>query len=400
MDRDHSLSATSMSRHNRDVILRVLRAEGPLPRSELVERIGASPATVNRLTTSLLERGLIVSVGTATTGRGRPSMVVRFNEQAAYVAAVDIGSQVTRSALVDLTGGVTALVEEPVPDGAGPRQRLDQVRDVALGLLASARARRRAVIAVGVGVPGVVTPDGVVDWAPVLGWRQVGLARVLRTACDLPVVAENDANALAIAEHRHGAARGTAAMVALNLGNGIGAGVIAGGALYRGHTAAAGEIGYMLLGTSSLRQTYAGFGDIESRVGAEGIARRSRELGLADEVAGPLTAASVFEMARRGHPVATGLVDEICDELALALANVAAVLDPGAVVLGGGIGGSADLLIPRLEERLSGRIPHVPRLLGPSHGHGVLVGVAELAIDAVGSLDGALAEAGSLPAQD
>ena len=393
MDRDQSLSATSMSRHNRDLILRVLRTDGPLPRSELVERIGASPATINRLTTMLLERGLITSVGTAATGRGRPSMVVRFNEQAAHVAAIDIGSQVTRAALVDLSGGVTSLVEHPVPDGAGPRQRLDHVRDVAVELVTSARARRRTVIALGVGVPGVVTADGVVDWAPVLGWRQVGLARVLGAACGLPVLAENDANALAIAEHRHGAARGTAAMVALNLGNGIGAGVIAGGTLYRGHTAAAGEIGYMLLGTGSLRQTYAGFGDIESRVGAEGIARRSRELGLADEVAGPLTAASVFEMARRGQPVAAALVDEICDELALALANVAAVLDPGVVVLGGGIGGSADLLIPRLEERLSGRIPHVPRLLGPSHPHGVLVGAAELALEAVGSLDAALADA-------
>src|SRR5690606_29355305 len=139
---------------------------------------------------------------------------------------------------------------------------LDQVRDVAVGLIAAARARRRPVVAVGVGVPGVVTPDGVVDWAPVLGWRQVGLVRALETACELPVVAENDANALAIAEHRYGAARGTSALVALNLGNGIGAGVIAGGSLYRGHNAAAGEIGYMLHGTESLRQTYAGFGDI------------------------------------------------------------------------------------------------------------------------------------------
>lgn len=390
MDRDHSLSATSMSRHNRDVILRLLRAEGPLPRSELVERIGASPATVNRLTTSLLERGLIVAEGTAPTGRGRPSMVVRFNERAAYVAAVDIGSQVVRGALVDLCGNVTELVEEPVLEGAGPRQRLDQVRAVAVGLLATARARRRAVIAVGVGVPGVVAPDGVVDWAPVLGWRQVGLARVLQTACELPVVAENDANALAIAEHRYGAAKGTAAMVALNLGNGIGAGIIAGGSLYRGHSAAAGEIGYMLLGTASLRQTYAGFGDIETRVGAEGIARRSAELGLAEEVTGPLTAATVFELARQGRPKARALVDEISDELALALANVAAVLDPGVVVLGGGIGRSADLLIPRLEERLSGRIPQVPRLIGPSQRYGVLVGAAELAIDAVGSLDAAL----------
>jgi len=391
VDRNHSLSATSMSQHNRDVILRILRAEGPLPRSELVDRTGASPATVNRLTTSLLERGLIVDVGTAPTGRGRPSMVVRFNERAAYVAAVDIGSQVTRGALVDLRGGVTGLVEEPVPEGAGPHQRLDQVRDVAVALVEAARARRRRVIAVGVGVPGVVNPDGVVDWAPVLGWRQVGLAKVLRGACGLPVVAENDANALAIAEHRYGDARGTSAMVAINLGNGIGAGIIAGGSLYRGHTAAAGEIGYMLLGTDSLRQTYAGFGDIETRVGAEGIARRSAEVGLADDVAGPLTAATVFELARQGHRTALALVDEISDELAIALANVAAVLDPGVVVLGGGIGGSADLLVPRLEERLQGRIPHVPRLMGPSQRYGVLVGAAELAIDEVGSLDAALA---------
>lgn len=393
-----SLSAQSMARHNRDLVLQLLREQGAMSRSELGERIGASPATVNRLTTALIERGLILPAGTAPSSGGRPSLVVRFNESAACVAAVDVGSAAVRGAKVDLRGGVEPLIEREVEPGAGPRQRLDQVAAVADELLRVLRGRAVRCLGLGVGVPGVVDEAGQVDWAPVLGWRQVGLTRLLVDVCDVPTVVENDANALAIAEHRHGVARGASAMVAVNLGNGIGAGVIADGRLYRGRHSAAGEIGYMLLGPGSLGRTYGGFGDIESRVGAEGIAARSRELGIGAEVSGLVTVADVFALARGGDQRATALVEEISDQLAVAVANLAAVLDPGVVVLGGGIGGSADMLAPRLSERLTGRIPHVPEILPPSLGRdGVLIGVAELVLDGAGSLDEKLGSVGADP---
>ena len=384
-----SMSVVSMAQHNRDLVLGLLRREGTLSRTEVGERIGASAATANRLTTDLLRRGLVLDAGSAPSSGGRPAMLLRFNTEAAWTVAVDVRAHVTRAALVDLAGTVGPIVEAPA-HGGSRHERVQGVVDLAAGVVSRSVAAGRRVLGVGVAVPGTVDGDGTVDWAPVLSWRKVALGRMIASATGLPVVVENDANVLAVAEHRHGAAAGVGCLVALILGNGIGAGIIVGERLYRGTRAAAGEVGYMLMGTDSLSRTYQGFGDMESRVGGEGIARRSRELGLRARAGGNPTAADVFELARAGEPVAGGLIDEVSDELAVAVANLAAVLDPDAVVLGGGIGGSADLIVPRLAERLEGRIPFVPRLLGPSFADGVLVGASDLALDAVGSLDAAL----------
>lgn len=384
-----SMSVVSMAQHNRDLVLELLRRAGTVSRTEVGERIGSSAATVNRLTTDLLRRGLIVDAGTAPSSGGRPAMLLRFNAEAAWTVAVDVRAHVTRAALVDLAGSVGAVTE--VPADAGSRhERVRGVVGLATEVVQRAEAAGKRVLGIGVAVPGTVDGDGTVDWAPVLSWRQVPLGRMIGSATGRVAVVENDANVLAVAEHRHGAAAGVECLVALILGNGIGAGIIVGNRLYRGTRAAAGEIGYMLTSTDSLAQTYAGFGDMESRVGGEGIARRSRELGLRARTGGEPTAADVFELARAGEPVAEQLVARVSDELAVAVANLAAVLDPDAVVLGGGIGGSADLIVPRLATRLEGRIPFVPRLLGPSFTDGVLVGASDLALDAVGSLDAAL----------
>ncbi len=384
-----SMSVVSMAQHNRDLVLDLLRREGTLSRTEVGERIGASAATVNRLTTDLLRRGLVIDAGSAPSSGGRPAMLLRFNAEAAWTVAVDVRANQTRAALVDLAGTVGDVVEVAAGPGSR-RERVQGVVDLAARMVALASDTGRRVLGVGVAVPGTVSTNGVVEWAPVLSWRQVPLARMATAATNLPVVVENDANVLAVAEHRHGAAAGVGCLVAMILGNGIGAGVIVGERLYRGTRASAGEVGYMLMGTESLGRTYAGFGDMESRVGGEGIARRSRELGLRTRTGADATAADVFELARAGEPVAERLVAQVSDELAVAVANVAAVLDPDAMIIGGGIGRSADLIVPRLAERLEGRIPFVPRLLGPSFTDGVLMGASVLALDAVGSLDAAL----------
>jgi len=378
-----SLSATGMARHNRDLILDLLRREEVLSRHEIRARIGASPATVNRLTVQLVERGLLVEDGHAASTGGRPSTLLRFCADAGHVVSLDIGSRVLRGALVNLRGDVVFREEQTV-NARTPRDRLVEVQDIVAGLARRAEGEGR-LLAMAVGVPGVVGESGKVTWAPALGWHDVPLAQALAEVTKLPVHVENDANTLAIAEHRYGQCKGVASLVAINLGNGIGAGLIIDGALYRGGANAAGEIGYMLAGPESLQSTYEGFGDLESKVGAQGIVARAQ---AAVPGIGSVSAHDVFERAREGDRAYLGLIEKVADELALAIANIAVVLNPGTVILGGGVAGSADLLIPRLRARLTGRIPHAPELVATTFGRdGVIVGAAEVAIDAIGSLD-------------
>lgn len=382
-----SMSTRGMARYNRDLILGLLREERVLSRNEIRKRLGSSPATINRLTTQLLERGILLEDGFAASTGGRPSTLMRLDGRVGVVGAVDIGSGILRAALVSLTGEIVSTIERPVRD-TNARERLSEVQELVEEVAASAEGVA-PMLAVGIGVPGVVDGEGKVTWAPALGWHDVPLQKALTEVVPVPVTVENDANTLAIAEYRYGERRGASSLVAINLGNGVGAGLIIDGALYRGFGGAAGEIGYMLASRRALQETFEGFGHLENRVGAAAIVDRAAAAHPGEPLAG---AYEVFARAREGESQYRGVVDAVADDIALAVANISVVLNPEVIVFGGGMAGSGDLLIPRIEERLAGRIPHVPELCATSLGsHGVLVGASESAIDAVGSLDEALA---------
>ncbi|WP_053206073.1 ROK family transcriptional regulator [Jiangella muralis] len=378
-------NAETVSRVNQTAILDALRQHGPLSRQQIGARTGLSAATVNRLAAQLLSRGLIVTDGHQPSTGGRPSILLRYSGRGQLVSVLHVGATRTEGALVDFDGGIVHRVRRPVvPDvlHAADRAtiRLEEALSVVAELGAAADGRGQPSQAIGVVVPGVAGADGRVTWAPALDWREVPVGSLLSERTGLPVVVENDANVLAVGEHHRGAGRGVQDLVAVMLGTGIGTGIVTGGRLHRGSRAAAGEIGYMLLDRSSLARLFPGFGDLESRVGSAGLTRQARERGIAAPDGRPLTAADVFDLVRSGSVEARALLEETLDHVALAVANLCTVLDPELVIVGGEMGGAADLITPGLRDRLVGRIPHVPRLAASELGDdAVIVGAAELA---------------------
>ncbi|SDU64696.1 ROK family transcriptional regulator [Jiangella alkaliphila] len=378
-------NAETVSRVNQTAILDALRQHGPLSRQEIGARTGLSAATVNRLAGHLLRRGLVVTDGHQPSTGGRPSILLRYSGRANLVSVLHVGATRTEGALVDFDGAIVHRVQRPVvPDvlHAADRAtiRLEEALSVVTELGAAADGRGQPSQAIGVAVPGVAGADGRVTWAPALDWREVPVGSLLRDRTGLPVVVENDANVLAVGEHHRGAGRGVQDLVAVVLGTGIGTGIVTGGRLHRGSRAAAGEIGYMLLDRTSLARLFPGFGDLESRVGSAGLTRQARERGIAAPGGRPLTAADVFDLVRDGSVEARALLEETLDYVALAVANLCTVLDPELVIVGGEMGGAADLITPGLRDRLVGRIPHVPRLAASELGDdAVIIGAAELA---------------------
>lgn len=136
-------------------------------------------------------------------------------------------------------------------------------------------------------------------------------------------------------------------------------------ACIKGHNQAAGEIGYLLPGLEFLGRRYDQFGTLESLASGAGVAVRAQQLLEQERMPVPaeLTAHDVFEAARRGEVWAKQVVKETVHYLALAIANISAILNPEVVVLGGGMARSADLLIEPILGCLEGTIPFVPRLV-------------------------------------
>jgi predicted NBD/HSP70 family sugar kinase len=385
-------TTSTLARVNQTAIIEALRESGALSRQQLGAKTGLSPATINRLTASLIEDGLVVPAGQEPSTGGRPSVLLRYAGASRLVAAIQLRAETVTGILVDFDGKI--VFRRSV--GLGPRQPDDQGEEERAreqdrqlrkvfrlfdDLIATADSMGTPCLAVGIAVPGVVQqPEGVVGTMPEFGWTGVPFGALLRERTDLPVVVENDANALAYGELHAGAGRGLSSLVALFLENGLGAGIVANGELHRGARAEAGEIGYLLMERSSLERSYDARGDLEDRIGSLALTQRARERGIPLPPSGSLTAEDVFELARDGNTDAQELADEILDMVAIAVAALVIVLDPELVVVGSSFVGSADTVIPGIQERLRGRIIRVPRIEPATHREdAVLLGTAELA---------------------
>ncbi|MFF9565083.1 ROK family protein [Leifsonia sp. NPDC014704] len=390
-------TTSTLARVNQTAIIEALRESGALSRQQLGVKTGLSPATINRLTAALIEDGLVVAAGQEPSTGGRPSVLLRYAGSSRLVAAIQLRAETVTGILVDFDGKI--VFRRSVPLGArqagdpaaadteSPERAADQDRQLRKvfrlfdDLIATADSMGTPCLAVGIAVPGVVQqPDGVVGTMPEFGWTGVPFGTLLRQRTALPVVVENDANALAFGELHTGAGRGLSSLVALFLENGLGAGIVANGELHRGARAEAGEIGYLLMERSSLERSYDARGDLEDRIGSLALTQRARERGIPLPDGGSLTAEDVFELARDGNADAQELADEILDMVAIAVAALVIVLDPELVVVGSSFVGSSDTVIPGIQERLRGRIIRVPRIEPATHREdAVLLGAAELA---------------------
>ncbi len=267
--------------------------------------------------------------------------------------------------VLDVERATTPHVDE-LPAGEAAA---DAVLDV-VNTLASRNGWRHRDVVVGVGLPGMMSREGVLVFAPNLpSANGVDLASaVRRRAGDLRILCENDADCAAVAEHRVGAARGVDDVVMVTLGTGIGGGIIMGGELLRGRSGFAGEVGHMVVDAHGPRCPCGGRGCWERYASGAGVARLAREAAEAGRLptivarrGGDIDAVrgeDVTSAAGEGLAEALVVLDEVGWWLALGVANLAAILDCGLFVIGGGLSEASAQLLPaarrHLEELLEG----------------------------------------------
>ena len=361
-----------VTRINRTAILDALRTTGPLGRAELVAATGLASATVHRLCARMVEEGLL-GVERDTGGVGRPTHRYRHLGEARTVVAVDVTSAIARGALIDLDGETRHTESQQLQDADGHLTASSRLEGV--GVLAERLIRVAAEIGspaqgIGLSVPGVVDADGAVSDSVELGWNGVAVRDALQTRTGLPVVVENDANAVTIGEWTHGAGQGTGDLAALVFGIGVGAGIVSGDRLVRGAGAAAGEIGYLITDPQAFSQPRPSGGDLETRV-------------LALGGAGGTEASTMAVLDDEG---ASGSADaeRLLDHIAMSVAALSVILDCRVVILAGRLPRRTDLLVGGVARRLEGRIPRPPAVVVGALGEdAALVGIGQLIIDHV-----------------
>jgi glucokinase len=357
------------------VLLIAIDRPGTFTRAELIEASGLSAPTIGSLTSHLIRTGVITDLGTAPSRGGRRPSLMEFNARHAFVGGIDIGPTRTRLVVADLRGARLGHEIVDTPSSLPPPQMLLRLAAAFKSLLRSAGAPVGRLIAVTVGVPGIVRPhDGVVAFAPNLsGWHDVPMRDILTRELRTSVLIDNDVNLALLGEHWQGAAQGHETCAFVFVGTGIGAAILIDGALHRGHHDMAGEIAVMCMGPQYVGRDFGTHGCLEALAGLDALKARWTGRRPFDGAQGRPSnhedwIPALLEASAAGDEQAREAVAETARFIAIATANVGAVVDPSLVVLGGAMFAQAQPFVDevrRIVHQLS-RTPFevVPAALG------------------------------------
>ncbi len=251
------------------------------------------------------------------------------------------------------------------------------------------RVRHPDVVAVGVGMPGFINFEkgSVYNLTNVRGWESIPLKKILEEKIGLPVLVDNDANCMAYAEWKCGAGRGFQHVVFITLGTGVGGAVIANGQMIRGAFHGAGEVGQTSINYHGRSGHYGNLGALEKYVGNGEIAAKARDSYTAAGIQKPLeqcTPAALAAAAHHGDSIALAQWEDVGRKLATAAMNCCWLLNPEAVVIGGGVARAGELLFKPFKEhlfaQLSGPFKDHLMVLSAAFGHEAgIIGAAALA---------------------
>ena len=258
---------------------------------------------------------------------------------------VDLGGTTVKIAYFDQQGTMLEKWEIPTVTADGGKQILPDIAASIREFLDANNIADTAVLGIGIGVPGPVDGKGVVNKCVNLGWGVFSIAEELSKLTGFPVKAGNDANVAAMGEFWRGGGQGCENMVFVTLGTGVGGGIVINGQLLHGTHGAGAEIGHMVLNPQETAVCGCGKrGCAEQYCSATGIVRLANLKGMEN-----VTCKDIFDAGKAGDPLALEVLDQYYDYMGQFLGSLCSVVDPEAVVLGGGVTKAGDVLLKGIE---------------------------------------------------
>jgi predicted NBD/HSP70 family sugar kinase len=331
-------STASLRTANLQRVVDVLRAQeagDPVTQADIARQTGLAPATVSNIVRELAAAGLLE----VEPGSGRRGTTIALARSAGLVAGIDFGHSHVAVALGDLTGSLIAEERHSLDAGHAHTAGLDRAAELLEKLLAGASLERAAIRTVGLGLPAPMTAGVVRSSAILPGWVGVNALEAARERFGAAVHIDNDANLGALAEHRHGIARGHDSSVFVKVSSGVGAGIVLEDRLFHGHGGTAGEIGHLTLDEN---------GPV-CRCGSRGcLEAYTSTVALQSMMELQMPGASVDDIvraARDGNVSALRALEDAGLHLGWALASVVNLLNPALVVVGGEMARAGELLL-------------------------------------------------------
>ncbi len=265
---------------------------------------------------------------------------------------IDFGGTSIKIAAARGADLISDIARIPTQDHDSPDTLLDAITDT----VSTLREAHPDIGAIGIGVPGAIDFEKGVTYnlTNVRGWNDMPLRDIIRDKTGLPSVLENDANCMAYAEYRHGAGQGYPNVVCVTLGTGVGGGLILNGQLYRGSRYAAGEIGQMSVDLYGVDGPYGNRGALERYIGNRQIEEmaETKYYDAGGDVPADISPEGLCKLAEAGDPTAIAIWDTVATYLGNCLMSTIYLLNPDAIVIGGGVAHAGGVLFGPLRQKL------------------------------------------------
>ena len=334
-----------MRESNRLLILNYVREHGPVARAEIARATGLSATTVSTIIDALLQEGFVHegAMQRAVASSGRRVVPVHFNAVGGSIFGIALGRNHLTMLLCDLSASIVSRRVIPFDTGQGAAVCLPLLAEALRAFVKEQGISWNRIVGAGLGMPGPIDPhlQGPVTPPRMPGWHNVNVRDLLSRELGVPVYLDNNANLGALGESRYGAGQGASDMIYLQLGAGIGGGLIMDNKMYRGSTGGAGEIGHMTIEPQGPLCSCGKRGCLEALAGAVAIIDEARQrsanaVSMSTDQAPEITdIAQVVQKAQAGDLACQTALEHAGWSIGIALANLMNVLNPSLILLDG-----------------------------------------------------------------
>lgn len=371
--------------YSTQLVLKTIYSNGQISRADIARSTNLTPPTISDLVGKLIKDGLVAEIGYAPSSSGRRAILLDVVDASRQIVGIDLSRQDFRGALANLRGKIENRLDLNLGRKDG-EEALSLVFALIDKLVETAKS---PLLGIGIGAPGLIdASEGILQQAVNLNWRHIPLRNILHERYRLPVYMANDCQAAALAEYTFGRdieSENELPLVVINMGWGVGAGIIIDGKLLHGTPVGAGEIGHVKVIDGGMQCACGNYGCLETVASSQAITKRMSAI-MADNphsslkkfVTDPskITSENVIEALENGNKDVQQIIYKAGEALGIAAANLVSVLGSCRILIHSKIARSNPLLVETIRETLSQRT--LPSLVRATE-----VGVTSLGSDNV-----------------
>jgi predicted NBD/HSP70 family sugar kinase len=364
MQQYHKMDKIQIARINKYNVLRCLLRKGPINRAAIAKRTDLSIPTVMSIIDDLFEKGMVRSMGKGESSGGKPPEMLEIVPERFYYIGVDIGRTAVRLVANNIVSRQIACLQEPTGELFPERDFVDRLCGLVLRIYGQLNTEKDRVLGVGVAMPGLIENEtGNVLFSPDFGWNNIPLKSWLQSGLPFPVIVENANRALALNEsYVTGEEDHSHTTFSVNLGYGIGAGLVMGEDLYAGASGTSGEIGHITVDRDGPVCQCGNRGCLEAVASGAAIAGQGRKIveqeipskitGLCGGNPGAIDAALIFEAANLSDKAALDIIHTAAEYIGIGLSMAINILDPDRVILCGGLMRNGPIFFEKIKASL------------------------------------------------